>query len=612
MGKFEDVKEIVKDMVAEDKDRDLMFEGIDDMFRNKWNLPKQLRIRQWIRKVTSTDAHDQIRAATRILSNLKETIRFNPYSDALDDKNKANIIEKALKWNYVNSSKRRRSAIRRDIVMSAIKYDAVFMQTVYLPYQYKIAGMDEDRKKLIDRFGPFVVNIFNPHNCHVRFSNYMPEEIVVIHKKKKKDIIDEWGKAASKLKSNTKIDDGDELIVADYTNTTTRGVWCYENDMMDDNFTIIDPSKDEGKHKIPFLSWVARVGGTTLEDDPAHQYIPLLYAAYNAKQWITQNIIETLAMSQAIAKSDSNKLAFGGPGADDVYVDWTEPSQNITLPPGVNVTQLQQSPLDKQLLDLAQFLQQALDKSGVSRMLQGGNLPPGTSFATYSLVSQASLGSVTPYKELAELAISDMLTQFLQWCHFQGKTLEGYGLETGRYGDIGVKYTVTPQDYKPEDICIEVELNPDLPTDKNQRINGAVMSVERLGVSQEEVLEQLGYPDPQRIQKEKFMEQLQAAMAQAEIQRVLTPPKLDEAAALQQIQIDAQKQLQAGAPAQQVPPQAPSGPNAQQMPPPGGPQGLPPQLQGEGMNPAEGGSAPQEFAPEATFEGQTGESRTVA
>ncbi len=612
MSKLEDIKEIIKDMVAEDKERDQMFEGIDDMFRSHWELPKQMKIRQWIRKITSTDPHDQIRSATRLLSNLKETIRFNPYSDAVEDREKANLIEKALKWNYVNASKRRRSSIRRDIVMSAIKYDAVFAQTEYLPYQYKITEMEKDRKDQIDLFGPFAVNVHNPRKCHARFSNYMPEEAVVIYKQKKKDIMDHWGKLADKLKSNKKIDDYDELIVADYINRERRGVFCYENDIMDDTYTIIDPSTDKSKHGLPFFPWICPVGGTTLEDEPKDQYIPLLYAAYNAKQFITQNIIETLAMSQAIAKSDSNKLQIGGPGADDVYVDYTEPSQNIITPPGVTIQPIQQSPLDRQLLELAQFFQNALDKSGVSRMLQGGNLAAGTSFATYNLVSQASLSAITPYKELAELAISDMLTQFLQWCHFRGEKLEGYGMEEGRYGDIGKKYTITPEDYKPEDICIEVELNPDLPTDKNQRLNGAVMAVERLGASRAEVQEQLGWTDPEKMEKEKFQEMLLDAMRNAEVAKIVGAAQNQVQAEMLQIQTSIQQQAQQQMQAQMPPPQAPSGPNAQQMPAPGAPQGLPDQLGGEGFNPNEGGSPAQTFAPEATFEGQTGEERTVA
>jgi hypothetical protein len=134
------------------------------------------------------------------------------------------------------------------------------------------------------------------------------------------------------------------------------------------------------------------------------------------------------------------------------------------------------------------------------------------------------------------------------------------------------------------------------------------MAVERLGVSQEQVLEELGYADPAQIQKEKFMEDLLTALKNAEVQRVLGSVQLEIQGKQMQMQAALQQQMQPP----QGPPGQQGGSTPQQQPQPNAPQVAPEQLQGKGFNPEQGGSPSQTFAPDMTKEGQTGQPRTVA
>ncbi|MCH7662654.1 MAG: hypothetical protein IH859_02140 [Chloroflexi bacterium] len=93
------------------------------------------------------------------------------------------------------------------------------------------------------------------------------------------------------------------------------------------------------KHELGFLPWVARVGGTTLEDDPAHQRIPLLNSVYQARQWDTQNILETLMASEVIAYAAAQRLKVEGP-TDNISVDYGEPGRPVYVPPGHDIRML--------------------------------------------------------------------------------------------------------------------------------------------------------------------------------------------------------------------------------------------------------------------------------
>ena len=134
---------------------------------------------------------------------------------------------------------------------------------------------------------------------------------------------------------------------------------------------------------------------------------------------------------------------------------------------------------------------------------------------------------------------------------------------------------------------IEVELNTDEPTDRQQRANTAGQLVQ-WGYPKEWALEDLGITDPQKAIEqwwyEKFLEH--------EINMLMQKDQMDMQAAMQQAQQNAQMQAQMMMQAQQ------------QQPPPEAIPG------GEGFNPAAGGQSPINVNPSMqTRERVTGETR---
>lgn len=98
-------------------------------------LPKSVAKLKWIHKVVSTDPHDALRAGTRVLSSVEPRIKVHPMGTDEEARALANKTERALSWHFKNASRRRRASILRDVVLSALLYDEVVAQVVYLPGQ---------------------------------------------------------------------------------------------------------------------------------------------------------------------------------------------------------------------------------------------------------------------------------------------------------------------------------------------------------------------------------------------------------------------------------------------------------------------------------------------
>ncbi|MDH5508645.1 MAG: hypothetical protein OEZ02_15595, partial [Anaerolineae bacterium] len=311
---------LAQEMVQADYERDQMLRAMDDMWHNRWSLPKNVADLKWIHKVVSTDPHDALRAGTRVLSSVEPRIKLHPLGP--NDETRANTdkIERALGWHFKNASRRRRASVLRDIVLSALLYDEVVAQVVYLPHQVEaMRAFEGDTRRLeaAQRYGPYSIIVRNPRQVHVRYSDWMPEAVLLKKVLRSDEVVDFWGKKAAKLKTHLNRKENrqmDYVTLYDYMDLDHRVVWAVPQQ----GAGALSAPLGEGeggavqilreKHDLGFLPWVAKVGGTTLEDGGAHQRIPLLYSVYKAGQWDTQNIVETLMTSEVIAYAAAPRL----------------------------------------------------------------------------------------------------------------------------------------------------------------------------------------------------------------------------------------------------------------------------------------------------------------
>jgi hypothetical protein len=203
---------IAQEMIAADRERDRMLRAMDDMWQARWSLPPAVAGLKWIHKVVSSDPHDAVRAGTRVLSSVAPRLTVHPLGAGDTGRAQAEKIERALAWNFRNASRRRQASVLRDVVLSALLYDEVVAQVVDLPAQIdalkplRASGSErgnlQDRFEHSKRFGPFGIIVRNPQQVHVRYSDWMPEAVLMKKVMSIQQAVEFWGERGLALKGS--------------------------------------------------------------------------------------------------------------------------------------------------------------------------------------------------------------------------------------------------------------------------------------------------------------------------------------------------------------------------------------------------------------------------
>ncbi len=587
--------DIAKQMITDDTGRDSLFNYIDTAEKCIWDLPPEMSALGWPRKVVSTEARDAIRTGTRMLSGTRPRYKFMPLASNTATKKVANEMERMVGTLMQKASRRNQVSIERDVAFCALKYDCVAVQVDYLPYQKKIAkdwGIGNlEEIEMAERQGPFVVKFMNPKSVHVRYSKYGLSAVLYTYRQKLIDIREYWG---DKL---TLIDGREPTIgelytyytVYDYTDKKNRVVWWNE-----------DKELMRKEHGLPFMPWAVKAGGTNIEDDSKYTYQPLLASMALSESWETINVLETLGVSSEIRKASKPAGVKSGPNPESITKDYTDPSQDVLVPPAHTYTPIPVEPADNEKFNVADRMITKFKASAVPQILQDAQMPSNTAFSAINTVVQIASSVLRPHKELAEFAIADIATLMLNWIHFMQEPLAftGEGLyKTGaKETDAGVDYVLNPMYFDPKELTIQVELDAEKPLDKQQLINTGIMAHRDLRVPLENALEMAGYEDPEMLVKQYYIEELFNTIMEGEKQKILGK-------VANQLQAEAQALIA------QTQPQTPETQTPTNQ---GDLMGneLMGANTGQGFNPGMGGTPSAEANPSQTFEGQNGMDRS--
>jgi hypothetical protein len=621
-----------------------MFDSMENMFRSYWTLPPSISNLNWVHRVTSTDPHDAVRAGARTLSTVAPKVKMQPLFDNEETRLAANDTEKALEWIFEISSRRPGTTPLRDAVLSALLFDEVIIGAWYLPYQIKLMKAIGNKKQAARleasrRYGDFMVKVYNPKDTIVEYSDLMAERVLMRRVMTVQAFADSWGVPDKRIEAALNDDKHLYVTVYDYHDIGSRNVFAY---LQEDYSTYASVSREGAIEVISaetpykFLPIAAKIGGTSLANEEEYKRIPLLWSLYNSGQWETQNILETLLASEGLSYAISPRYAVTNEfDAETPDIDFRDPLKIVNLGRGQDMRDLRPPQLNQGLEILADRISQRIDKSTVPRILQTGDYPSGSAFASLNLATQSGMKSLAPYKELCEQVLADMFINFLNWIDFTGDTIEAYvpksavmkEEETGLpfSGLLSQKVELDNSYFDVNRIYLSVELTEDVPTDYVAKVNAAAMLVERLQGSYQQALEFTGETDPQGIMKLREAENLRLAENQAESQRIVNQTSIEvmsmqnkmqeELAKVQQLvaQLEAMKQ-QAEAGGAGGAPMTPGG-NMQPGVMPGQPApdgSIPPEQQAllamargnnpnAGMfpesNPAEGGMPPSMAAP---------------
>ena len=509
---LEKVQEKTYKTLIDNAPRNVAFGAYMQMFRSGWDLPPEIKLLPWIQKVINSDPYDAVQTGIRILATIPASISFQPLAPGLENRKRAGIIEKVCKWQMKSSNRRRSRAIEYEVARMALLYDLCCVKTVDLEYeitQKTLVNADTKREKAALAKGRYMIVPYDARDVYATWSNLGLESVLVAQHRHAQDIIHEFGDKATQFSElvalANKTHDADWVTYYDYTDLETRSIWVEEGRTWSPVPT--ESTKwviDHGANPLPFINWSVK-GGSDLESDPVHKYQPLLYPVYATGAWDIKNIIQTLGVSEVIAHTGSPKFVEEGPNPQQSDVDYFTPERIAKMASQNTLRALAPIGVDQALANVEAMLSSQLDKQMVSRILQGGELPAGIAFATLNLVTQTAIGVLTPAKDLTQKTLADVYTQILLWVDFTDKSLYGFDVsdKTG-----GTELVIRPEHVSPDSIYIDVELHPDAPTDRAQKVNTAGIMVSQLGYSQESALGEVGVEDPSEELRKGIQERL--------------------------------------------------------------------------------------------------------
>lgn len=596
--KKEKVKELghyirlVRRMAEANRERNVAFGYYENVYHNKWDLPGELGALQWIRKVVSTEGGDAIEAGVRTLTSLEPKVTFTPAASDPETKAGANEVERILKWQLASANRRRPTTVQADLVKSALLYASTAALVIDLEQHIKQVKQKKGDTRHLEAMksrSRFAIATHNPKNVHVMRDNFGVRAVLLAVKRDAQEVIDEWGLENDEL---DKIAEAGECVdYYDYMDYDARCVFCTAGGAGLDS--------EEGKgiyeivradHKLPFLPWAALMGGSTLEEKEEDRYHPLLYSMRTSGNWENVNVARTLYMSEAIAHAAAPRVAEEGPNEESAEINYGDPSQEIKAPTGNTVKPFPPPQIDAGMATIDDRLTSSINQSTVSRILMGGEVAAGTSFASLNLQTQTALGALKPAKELAEKTLSEIFVLMLLWSKETDKPLMAYGND--RRGDLGKQYLMEVDLIPESELYIDVELVADVPTDKMQRANTANM-LTQMGYPREYALEDIGVSDPQEAMflwnMEKWVDHLNEMAKQRQILEMQNEMAMQQAQ-VQQEMANQQAQEQQAQEAQMLAQMGQMG--AQESGMPGG----------QGFNAAMGGTPPPTAAPGMTRE----------
>jgi hypothetical protein len=593
-------KSIKEELITVDKGRDEFFKKADMLDQVKWDLPPALSSLDWIHKVVSSDGRDSVRTATRTLSGVFPDIKWRPVSDKEADKKEANRYERILELMLKQASKRNEVPIQRDAVKSACQYDMVSAQVIYIPYQKKISesyglGKDVRHFDAALRMGDFSVKFRKPAMVHTLKTDYGLAGVLYVTTQKLYKIRDHWGE--TKILDLYGKDKSKELFteytVYDYIDNNDRAVWI-EAGKGDIELLLC-------KNELPFMGdWVIKSGGSNMDEDSMYMYEPLNASIILSRQWETQNIVETLGVSSEIFKAAKPGAIVTGPGADQVEVDYTDPAQAVKVPAGTTYQPTQAQPSDPAKFQLADRISDRMNRTSVARIMQDAQMPSNTAFSAINSVIGIASTMLTPHRILAEEALAGILTRMVEWVHYSKEPIvvvgDGRQMELD-YTDNGAEYILDPVYFDPKDVNISVELTSDMPMDRQSKINAAAAAVNTLHYPVSRALEDIGIKDPEMVEKEWAIDQIQTTLIEAEKTRIMGQAQAEVQAMVAQ----AQMQIQQAQQEQQM--------AAQQSQMQSQDYNMQGTNTGDMYNPGQGGLPPAMANDQQTFEQQTGFSR---
>jgi len=566
--------DLAEELIETYKPRNDLYKAVDDMFYFRWNLPDG--IPDWVIKTISTDPRDAVMTTVRTFATLKPRHKILPMIPNEANRNRANEIETAIAYNFNQAGRRNDAKVEWDVMFSATQYAEVAAQVIYLPYQEKVLkalantanssklAAKARRVEAAKRFGDFAFIIHNPGNNYPEWSEYGPEGNLVIRVQTVDEFRNTWGDLSKNVVTDTDYDEGKITYVTsyDYTNYEKRCVWGVLCD--NSNITVRGAGVKimEEDNKLGFLPYAIRRWGNSMSTATDERVMPLLQSIYLSGQWDMLNVFESLDASLAIKRAAQVQFAGEFPPGQEPEIDNTEPAGVMRLPAGTRqFTLLPAQSVDQRLTMQKNEKKAGIWQSTVAKALQTLEFPSGTAYSSVNQILATATGSLSPYKLLGQNGISEIDHLMLCWLKYYGKEYDDEASLYGVYGDktnAGKSVSIKANTIDPYALHVEVILTADMPIDKLQTINGAVLMKQNFPIPDDELMEDMGFGDPAELAKRRKLQDYKDTYVQNDMRKIGMDTDLEYAqkqmemqAGIQQQQMQQQQSMEQEAAAQE-------------------------------------------------------------
>ena len=486
--------------------RDAMFAALEDMYHMNWSTRLDDPA---LKKTINPDAHNAVENAVRLLTSTEPVWRA-----AADDRKLANRLENAAQTMWVQSTRQRRKAPHRDMVRSAILYDEIHVAISALSEWAKLLdGAKKRRVEDASKRSPFSYEVWNPKEGYPMFDalglcGYYRE-------------VEQTAAEAIAAHGNVV----EEILAEKQPNDSVKLSMWYDLECF--ILWVDGECVWSEAWELPFLPIdVTVVSGSSLWEDGQQSREPLLKAAWKSGHWENTNLAGTVWYTDMakygmgpMYKEEQQALDVGEE-ADGVELDYARGI--VRVPYGYSFSPMDRTHLvNPEVREGMALSEHKLEESTLYKTAAGQPVGKNASFSMTALLSQSGRLPLVQTKKQTGEAIANIIDVSLRW-----------------YKDLGVDcpaLKLTPQEI-PDQFEITVDLEIDLPQDRLQNANTAIMLVEKGLMSRRAAQEQfLQITDSEQMKKEVWTEKAAEVLNDVSLkQHVSQTMQQQEAQAAQQ------------------------------------------------------------------------------
>ncbi|MDP6769068.1 MAG: hypothetical protein QF704_00045 [Anaerolineales bacterium] len=575
---FETVKKRSLDLVTEYQERDSMNSEMKDIFKlEKRGLPRQ----DWIKHTVDPSPRNSLLGAVRLMTATDPLFKV-PETEGEEADN--SDIEQICAAMWACSGRISGRPVHYDVVLSGLLYGDVHISVTRTKDLVEYAQQSESksnlkRMKRIASMTPYIFRALDPSFGYPEYDQYGMSGYLMRETMNVRDLLATWGSLAEDI-----LDSGthgrrawDEVTLMDYWDYDRRYVWLEEYEK-----PILQVEHD--LKRIPIIAQVAE--GTNLFTSPHERRMPFLYSAWRSGMIERSNLTMTLMFSLAYAMGSMplNVYEANEPGKR-LDIDYSQPGGTVSVDAGEKVYPLPKDVIDSSLGDILNIADNKMAESMISRQALGEPPAHALPFQAISLLAQQGRLPLISVKEMSAWAIADASTLALEWYKSDGAKTKIYNQMSGAAFDLDPAII-------PDNLMLQVEMEPQLPIDKLQMANIAKMVSEgELPLASQrwarETFLQIG--SSEEMTEEIWKEQWAGMYAKLKMQ--------EQAIAEETIRLQREQQMQEAIQARLQPAESPNGVPPAPSPQPTGPQPGAPPVGGQGFNPAAGGLSPGAAGP---------------